>query len=409
MTQPAVNIQIQSDGLLPRGTSAYPIDGTRPSVGAFTIWGTVANGNRISLRSNAGIFGDTGAVVAFRTVLRGSTIGQDYPVTDFIGNASVAYDDAYRLKVVEAPDLAYGKAIVFGAVESNATLPNSTHHGKLAINYAAPASKTFYHCINQFPTANQVNALAILDGYSLWQFKECWEMDSNSGSSDVTKVDWYPSPEGSFWYTSTDNLTYYWPEGCGFSTNDNAGNPTNYSAGSRLYEVTNTAPEKINSRIAPSGLSQTGNPVITQIYSKLDTSNGYFKRIDVEQGVKQLYFIDRAGGNRSVNNGLGVTVDRLKMPGYIRGYNEPDGANWLYQDIYKAVGEGAPARIEMTDNATFYSSLKKTIFTTEYHAASGNQVDVICEFGCMWNETITGKYLHAIDKTDTRTGGSAAL
>lgn len=397
-TQPDVKIQFQNDGQLPYAHSAYPIAGTRPSVGTFTVFGTVANGNRISIRSNTGIFGDTGPNLMFRTTLRASTAGQNYPITDFIGNSAVTYQDVNKpLPVVSATDMPYGKAIAVGG-NTASYVANDTNTGNIFCISSA-SQKFFRHHIDQFPLANQTAALAVLDGTSTWQMKDVWVYQDSDGYSNTLKPDWYGNPQGTFWASGS----LYWGETYGITTNDNA------TGTSTLKDIAVSPSDSAHTRLAANRRDQTVKPVITQYYQKLDTTTGAFYRRDVEVGVKVLNTISYTNQNYATNSGAGITTDRCSFPGFVRGFSTAIGAPWLFQDLYFADGNGAPARLELTDNATYDSSTKKSIFTINYWSASGNRIDCTVEYGCFYGGSIAGAVIHAIDKDNNHTGQSSAL
>lgn len=115
MTQPTQTITKCTDNLTPNFTSVHR-SGNRPAAGALTLYGTCSNRNACSLKTNGTYaFGTIGPNLIWRTVLRNSTAGQDYPILDYIGNGAISYSDINKkLPIVAAASMPYGKAFAIG-------------------------------------------------------------------------------------------------------------------------------------------------------------------------------------------------------------------------------------------------------------------------------------------------------
>jgi hypothetical protein len=143
------------------------------------------------------------------------------------------------------------------------------------------------------------------------------------------------------------------------------------------------------------------SPLVRQLWVKSGPtagsavgSDGMIRLTDTSQGLVTSY--DYAGaGYWSDSNATQVGFDRFSIPGYVTGFDLAKDQHVYFADIYQAVGPGAAARVEITDNASYNASKKITILDVQSWAV--DEVHVTIRKGIFYNESLVGKHLHLFD------------
>lgn len=383
MTQPKQTILKCNDAVLPSFTTAYKT-GNRPAISALTIHGTFSHGNTVSIKTNGAYnFGTAFPTLVFKSDFMGTSAGSRWTPADMLGAGTTSFGGALYPQVTTNAAMPYGKSIKWGTSEAYATNNNSVaEDAKLNIVFPAATSKVYMHYAMHFPTANQTASKAVLDAAGVdpfWQNKEMWLLDGNGADADVNRVDSYCQ---SFLYSGASRQ---WSAGTDLNSNDGA--PLNVVGRGYNYVLSGSGNKLVNSA-----------PLIQQRYYKFGTTNAdvRIRNTVLGSGVNNTYNLP--SGNQSGTNysiGSSVTVDRVNVLGFIRGFNIPDGFNLELGDIYIATGAGAPFRVEITDSATYASSTK--ISPCIITSGSSTELLVTVTAGAFYGASLTGKYVHITD------------
>lgn len=293
-------------------------------------------------------FGATGPTLVYYDDYSTATLNGAASTTPLLGRGTVTANGNGAPVVEACSGMPYGRGIAIAAEGGD---QNSTAYKQLVVVDTTRTTEffeSFYHC---YPQANQENAQPYLDSASVWQIKGIWHYHSSDGFSAADDSDLFGGSMG--WY----NTGLYYPGGDVIASNSP---PTStFSSGaSGLRGATNgryLRPDPLLRQLwvkcAPLGSQPTG-------------SDGWYRVLDSVNGVTQEVDFANAGywdGDTSTQAGF----DRFTLPGYVRGYLRTATAHLYYGQVYQAVGTGAPARIEIGDNASYTSAKKLSICTID--------------------------------------------
>lgn len=376
-----MTITYQQNPDSPKFDSRYPT-GNRPSLGAIQIRGQVAHGNRITIKTNGAYgFGSTGPITLLKSTLLGSTLNNRWSSSDMVGTGTVNGGSSGFPYVISDSGMPYGRALRIGTSQSWATNNNSTTMDGQIIAVGTATSKMYAHFYSRSPATQQANALSLMQATAspTWQIKETWMLDGAAADSDTSKIDVYGNS-----YRAGTGTPNKWINGYDVTTNDTI-SPAPVSRSPDAY-------------LASDGLSFNAAPLIQQRYFKFGTTFADIRIRNTIYGVGLASSYSLPSGNTSGASfyvASSTTVDRVHMLGYCSGFQVPDNAYLEHGDYYVAVGNGAPARVEITDSATYGSSTK--ISPCYIVSWSGTEILLEVHAGCFYGSSLSGLYLHVHD------------
>ena len=321
------------------------LDSANPEgIGTSFVFSGLDDGDTLTISAGSeDSFGDTGPVLQSRITMSGITEGS--VIAQSAGRATMSAGTNGLPTVKDVAALPYGKGTEIGTDDS---VDNSTNY-KLAKVVDTQVEEEFYESyIIYWPEANQDNAAPELDGAASWQIKPLWTYDTAANPSPSDKSDIFAGFP--FWFASG----LYWASGSKITSN------------STPVSSTDTTP----TRLLPSAQSTRyrENVMYRQFWVRSGTSvadptgsKGMYRITDEVTGLieEKLYEDVQFADDGATSLGW----DRFTYPGFVRGFNKPLGAELYIADVYRAVGAGAAARVEITDNADYSLSKKSTHFT----------------------------------------------
>jgi hypothetical protein len=316
-------------------------------------------------------FGTDGPTMLYRQTLANETAGLAMSTTVPVGRATVTAGPNGTPVVEAVYALPYGKGIKIGENPST----------KAYVQDSQTEAQFYEHYYMYWPAAHQDNSLSDLVAATAgWQIKGIWHYRTQQGFSNSESDVFANSP---LWTPTGD----YFSGGSSTASNSQ---PTSSMAegGTGIVDPNN------NQRWRSS-------PLVRQLWVKSGPtagsavgSDGMIRMTDTSTGLVTSY--DYAGaGYWSDINATQVGFDRFTIPGYVRGFDFSKNQHVYYADIYQAVGPGAVARIEITDNASYNASKKITILDVQSWAV--DEVHATIRKGIFYNESMVGKHLHLFD------------
>ena len=290
------------------------------------------------------------------------------------GHATVT-SNKYGPPLVEAvPELPYGKGLVIGSLGEQ---QNSSDYRQITVLDTQALSEFYEFYYLYYPEEHQEKGRDHLDSNAIWNFKPIWHYHSGDGFSNSEDVDIFAAGPG--WY----GKGLYWSGG---------------RIGSNK-KPTSTMDRSSSGLISPTDRTRIrSNPLCRQLWVKMglaagsaENSDGMYLVMDSEDGiVEDVDYYENGKWTGEENTTLGV--DRITIPGYVRGYNVPIGSYAYFSQIYQTTGEGAAARIEVSDAEEYSQSKKTTIFTIESWGSKG--IEATIRSGIFYQEGLSGKYIH---------------
>jgi hypothetical protein len=314
-------------------------------------------------------FGADGPTMLYRQTLANETASSAMSTNVPIGRGTVTAGP-YGTPVVEAVyALPYGKGIAIG------TNPSI----KAYVQDIQTETQFYEHYYMYWPAAHQDNSLSdLLAAPAAWQIKGIWHYRTEQGYSNSESDVFAGTP---LWYYT------YWAGGSSTASNS---------------QPTSKMQEGQDGIVNPNNTQQwRSSPLVRQLWVKSGPtagsavgSDGMIRLTDTSQGLVTSYDYAEAG-YWSDSNATQVGFDRFTIPGYVRGFDFSKNQHVYFADIYQAVGPGAAARVEITDNASYDASKKITVLDVRSWAT--NKVSASIRKGIFYQESLVGKHLHLFD------------
>jgi hypothetical protein len=407
----------ESAGQGPKWTTSAPNGERKVATTPVTLSGTVAQDAIIRLTADTAThFGDFGPELIYRTKLKNATAGTDYIPVDGVtvvhGGAAgtqLAYTGAYKFPVHSVAELPWGMGLVMGALDSVdnsvGTLPT------LAINTREEIKEIFEYTLVYYPPANVAAAYdhrtsriasqtAPVNGFN-WQDKSSWwfRWGQEGLKQDDKHADLYYGFFGIFTghnYVVPPWSDWTYPQSMGMTQ-------SNHPAATYYIQGNPKAPQTV---VGGAKQDYDGNSCRVTPWSR-----SWGCRMDVDDGYLQSRFVDSVSGvvleetktpyDFVTSCPKASKFSRNHWPGFIRGMNAPLGFNAYYAARYVATGkgpdgEGARARVMLTDGATLADSKKEAIFTVLHW--TDKEIILQCELEMFWDQpSLIGKWLHVIN------------
>lgn len=332
-------------------------------------------------------FGSTGPTYIYRDTLSSYSSGDTLATTPPVGRCSITTAAAGSPKIGTASSLPYGVGVEMGIEQAQPTChegQGATYRQLLMIDTAVEL-QFFQHMVMHHSQAVQ-DLIETDDARSScaggWQHKTWWHYQTPTGYAGG---DGYPDIT-----TRTPGGSASYDDCCRFASND-VGRVEYHGFPSMRHESDTTRLRE--------------DPMIEQLWVKSNSVAGTYTD---SNGVYYLFDTAHATPLRSTNTygGFGWAVpgetpgfDRHTFPGYVRGYNRPDGYAMMFGDLYLTTGVGAVCRVVLSDSATFTSSKKQTLMTITSWSASSVTGNVVK--GLFWAESLIGKHIHIFKSDNT--------
>jgi len=340
------------------------------------VTGTIADGQTITISGSG--FGSTGPTMMYYDDYSDVSEGNLASTTPILGRATVTANSNGMPIVNHVAGMPYGKGLEFGAETDATTSQNASDAKGMRIVDSASTDEYFHFWVWKWPTANQNNAATFLDGTSTWQQKPVWHFESSDGFASADDNDLFES--------------LAWVSGS-----------LAWNQSGRLGSNTSFPPNGISGFAFPTNQDTLRDETIFRSYwikpSPLGTqptdSDGHILVTGEING--QLVNVDFAGiGEFNGPSVLQISFDRIHFPGFIRGFSRPNGAQAYAGQLYASVGAGCTSRVEITDNATYVSSNKRTICTI--NSWSDTSISAKIRRGVFGS--LGGLYFHIIDSNN---------
>ncbi|WP_218781692.1 hypothetical protein, partial [Paenibacillus sp. MY03] len=272
-------------------------------------------------------FGDLGPTMLYRQTLADETAGTPLSTAVPVGRGTVSPDNGVTPQVAAVNELPYGKGIEIGSPAKRIYVTDSETH-----------TEFYEHYYIYWPAEHQDNAydelMSTTDG---WQVKGIWHYLDGNGYSRPEKADVFTGSP--FWYTPTKTFTNF------------------YKIASNDSPILSLDKSSTGMRDPNNAQRWRSTPMLKQFWVKsgpipgnATDSDGLYRMTDTSEGMVE-YTRYAGTGLWSPHTAVEIGFDRFSVPGYVRGFNFEGDYYLYYADIYQAVGPGAAARIEITDNA----------------------------------------------------------
>lgn len=354
-------------------------------------------GDTLTIETNQNFFGQYGPIITTRHTNRNIAEGSEIVKEE--GDGVFSSNNLGAPTVKDVPNLPYGKGISIGTEDSAA---NSTNYRQATLVTAGGRYRETYEASYIYwPKANQDNAKPFLNASATWQFKSIWFFDTPTGyASSEPRTDWFLGVPN--WYAPLQ----YWTSGYKIVSNSKPISSFDRSATQLLpapvdgvrseYWVLNPVYRRCWVKPAPEYIlgDQVG-------------SDGFYRATDTVDGLlEHKTWKDSAS---FINEDVGaseVGIDRFTFPGFVRGHNKPLGCEAYMADVYVTrgdgpLGQGAPARIEITDSADYDASKLFAVMSITNWAAG----KVVCNVhrGIHTDLADGTKHIHIFDYLDNGT------
>ena len=364
----------------------------------FSISGTVQHGESITLTALGQTdFGAEGPILVFRSDLLNSNLDSPMNLSDYSGIGQVA-TNLRGAPIVEAvPEMPYGRAMVLGSLEDPDEIEgDGIRYAQLHVShYDQPATRTFEHSVVYWPEQHQQNAAPYLNSDSRWQIKPIWNMESSDGYGGnninlfSTHISRWQQSQLDHWennyIVSSNSIPTRYPS----KPIDPNNNMSNYTGSPAM-----TSPHRELPLI-----TQTGYYLGSEAFA--DDGIAHFTITDVVRGPilsDTLHNIDATPDtnlDRSKDWSGNFYFDKFNFPGYVRGWPAVKDAHAYVSDIYKTIGPGAWARVEICDNQDYALCKKKSPFTIT--SWSSNSITAEVYEGFFYQQDLSGLWLHVHD------------
>lgn len=353
------------------------VSGGDAELGWYAPDGLVEGGELVVSTDGTFDFGDLGPTMLYRQTLADETPGTSLSTNNPIGRGTVLPEASGTPTVAAVPELPYGKGVEIGTPIKKIYVLDTERH-----------TEFYEHYYVYWPAEHQDNAYGTLQTWTDgWGVKGIWHYLDSDGYPHNTKSDVFSSSPA--WYGSGK----YFTPGYKVSSND-----APIATADRSESGMRDPNDRTRWRAAPM-LKQfwvksgpvAGSAVDSDgVYRLTDTSTGMVTTQDYE-----------GTGLWSANGADRIGFDRFTMPGHLGGFNIANNQHLYFADIYQAVGPGAAARIEITDNADYDASKKITILDIEDW--SSDQVSATIRKGIFHDESLAGKHVHLHDAGNNHT------
>lgn len=322
-------------------------------------------------------FGALGPTMLYRQTLANEEPGRPMSMTVPAGRASIQAN-LYGMPLVETvPELPNGKGLVIGRLEEG----RSAYRQAMILD-TQTHTEFYEHYYLYWPAEHQDNSLdTLLQATSGWQIKGIWHFLSGHGYGDDTKTDLFAGSPGWIPHAGT------------------------FSGGYKI--ASNSSPLSTFDRTA-SGITDPDNmrrwrstPMIRQLWVRSSPtigstvgSDGAYRLIDTLDGlIESADYEDQAKWTDDGADEIGF--DRFTLPGYMKGFYVDQNQHAYFSDIYQAVGPGAVARVEITDNANYSDSTR--VSPCDVTSWSDSEVRVTLRKGIFYRQSLNGLHLHLHD------------
>jgi hypothetical protein len=319
-------------------------------------------------------FGDHGPQLLFYNDLSQSSVDKELNISSSLGRGKASKRGREAQFVRAFPELPYGKGLEIGTY--SATQPR---YKILDVIDTKSENEIYEFMYIYWPLVNQLNAINLLDEKSLWNFKMMWHFQESDGYSNKTAIDLV---FGLMLWNKR-----YWVQTNPISSNKR---PSSTSIkGKNGYNFANSPHIR-------------SSPLNRQIWAKFGAipgsakeSDGFYQLTDIETGISSYLDFKDNGVWSGYENTQPLGVDRITIPGFVRGFPIDQGAAFYYSQIYQTRGLGAPARVEVTDNIDYKQSKRRTIFIVSEW--SSQKIIATIKKGIFYQESLINKYLHIFD------------
>ena len=369
--------------------------GTPNELDDFSVSGLVQHGESITLTALGQTdFGAEGPILVFRSDLLNSNIDNPMNLSDYSGIGQVATNVRGAPTIEAVPEMPYGRAMVVGTVEDPDEIDGAGYrYAQLHVShYDQPTTRTFEHSVAYWPEQHQQNAAPYLNSDSSWQIKPIWNMESSDGFGG-NNINLF-STHLSYWNTS---LLDHWGNHYIVSSNsipvrypsmpiDPNNNMTDYTGSPAMNSPHRELPLVV----------QTGYYLGSEAFA--DDGIAHFSITDVVRGPilnDSLHNLDATPDTnlaRSQDWSGNFYIDKFNFPGYVFGWPIVKDAHAYVSDIYKTIGPGAWARVEICDNQDYALCKKKSPFTIT--SWRNNSITAEVYEGFFYQQNLSGLWLH---------------
>ncbi len=349
------------------------VSGGNAQLGWHAEGGLVEGGELVVSTDGTYDFGNLGPTMLYRQSLSDEVPGTQLSANVPVGRGTVQPANEVGSPYVRAvPELPYGKGLEIGTpVKKIYVYDNQVH------------TEFYEHYYVYWPAEHQDNAKdKLLAATRSWGIKGIWHYLDADGYNSNTKSDVFSSSPG--W----DINGKYFSDGWKVMSNDSPISYFDTTSRSRMRD--------------PNDLQRwRSSPMLKQFWVKSGPtpgsaagSDGLYRLTDTSTGMVDSKSYKDIGQWTAANAPV-VGYDRLTIPGFVEQFNIADHTELYFADIYQAVGPGAAARIEITDNADYNASTKITILDIQNWA--NHEVSAKIRKGIFYQETLVGKYVHLHD------------
>lgn len=347
------------------------VSGGNAQLGWHAPDGLVEGGELIVSTDGTFNFGDLGPTMLYRQTLADEIAGNPLSTNVPVGRGTVTPGNTGTPQIVSVPELPYGKGIEIGSPAKRIYVIDTETH-----------TEFYEHYYVYWPEEHQDNAVSdLLVATKGWQIKGIWHYLDSNGHSNGGKTDVFSGSP--LWYTQGK----YFTTGYKIASND---------------QPLSTFDRTPSGMRDPNDITRwRSTPMLKQFWVKSGPiagqptdSDGMIRLTDTSVGM--IEFKDYEGiGKWSSNTATEIGFDRFSLPGYVEGFDFDTNSELYFADIYQAVGPGAAARIEITDNGDYNASKQITILDIEDW--TNNEVSATIRKGIFFQDSLAGKHVHLHD------------